>query len=473
MSLKVSQSPIAARLLRGAGAQGFCQVVLVLIRLAEVPLFLHFWGPHLYGEWLMLFAIPSYLAVGDGGFCTAACHDMTMRGQTGDRESVLAVFQSTWLLLVIISVAVGACALTFVNTTPLAHWLGFSIIDQWQLRIILLFLTAYVLIGFQYGLLQGGFWISGRYPLSIFLKALTQLLEFAGLGSSIALGCSPVGAAAGFLGGRLLGFFICWACQRRLSPWLRHGISHVSLSEVRRLFAPAMASLAFPLGNALNVQGIRLVVGLALGPSAVAAFATMRTLARLAVQPGNVINRLIEPELSLAFGLKDEVLFRKLFVKSCQGALWGCMAASLVMVPAAYWVYPIWTGGRIQIAWPTFLILLAVTLVNGLWYTSLMAPYATNSHGRVAVYYSAIYGAAVLAVAYVAAAWIGLSGPALALLAAECAMGVVVIHASLNMSGLGLSEFTLALASAPFGALARTGRLLKFRFGAARPNGPR
>ncbi|MGC9197073.1 MAG: hypothetical protein ACP5IL_16735, partial [Syntrophobacteraceae bacterium] len=242
MTSKKSNSPILARLLKGGGAQGFGQAVQMLIRLAEVPLLLCFWGPHLYGEWLMLFAIPGYLVLGNGGFCSAACHDMTMLSQRGDRQGVLAVFQSTWALLGIITFVVGLCAVTFVNAFPLAHWLGFSIIDQAHTEIVFLLLTAYVLVGFQYGLLYGGFWVAGHYPLGMSLAAVAQLVEFALLASAVAMGYGPVGAAAGLLSGRLLGAVLYWVNHHRLSPWLRYGISHSSFSEVRRLFKPALAS---------------------------------------------------------------------------------------------------------------------------------------------------------------------------------------------------------------------------------------
>lgn len=452
---------VFARLVKGAGAMGFCQTVQVVIRLAEVPLFLGFWGPRLYGEWLMLFAIPSYLTLGNGGFSTAACHDMTMHGQTGDRQGVLAVFQSTWLLLSLISVAIGAFAVTFVSTAPLARWLGFSIIDERQVRIISILLTTYVLVGFQYGLLNGGYYVSGRYPLSLSLQGVNMVLEFALLALAVVLGYGPVGAAAGLLAGRLLGACLYWTCHRRVTPWLRHGISHASFAEVRRLFTPAMASLALPLGDGLNIQGTRLVIGLAIGPPAVAVFATMRTLARLAIQPANLISRLMEPEMSLAFGARNEDLFKKLFGKSCQAALWGSLAACLALLPVAVWVYPIWTAGRVTIYWPTFLILLAVSVVHGVWYTSLMAPFSTNRHGRIAIYYSITYGAAALAMLYMGAAWIGLSGAAMALLGAESAMAVIVIHASLGMTGTTVSRFLRNSVRPPISALRQFSPLLR------------
>ena len=82
----LSENTISLRIIRGLGAQGFSQLVKVIVRLAEVPLLLSFWGAQLYGEWLMVAAIPAYLSVCDGGFAGAACREMSIRCGSGDRN---------------------------------------------------------------------------------------------------------------------------------------------------------------------------------------------------------------------------------------------------------------------------------------------------------------------------------------------------------------------------------------------------
>ena len=105
-------------------------MVQIFIRLAEVPLLLSFWGTQLYGEWLMLSAIPVYLTISDGGFAGAACREMTMRSGAGDRTGTLAVFQSTWVLLIVVSMVMGLLAFGFVEVAPLEKWLGFSAMND-------------------------------------------------------------------------------------------------------------------------------------------------------------------------------------------------------------------------------------------------------------------------------------------------------------------------------------------------------
>ena len=445
----LASKPLLARLFKGTGAQAFSQGVQIIIRLTEVPLLLGFWGPQLYGEWLMLSAIPSYLSIGDGGFSTAACREMAMRSGAGDRKGALTVFQSTWLLLIAVSMTTFILAFGFVRISPLQNWFGFSAMSDRSIRLVLLLLIVHVLVGFQGGLLNGGFWATGRYPKGMYFQAMTQLLEFCGLATAVTFGGGPVQAASGFLGGRICGTILMWLGQRRASPWLRHGFVHASLYELQRLTVPAFASLAFPLGNALNIQGMRLVVGLALGPVAVAVFAPLRTLSNLAMQPRAVINRLIEPEMALTYGAEDSSLFGRLFLKSCQLSFWGCLLAVLMVGAGAYWVFPAWTSGKVVMQWPTFILLLAGVLVNSFWYTALMVPYATNRHGRIAVFYTLLYGAVAFVLAYLGAESIGLIGAALALLLAELAMAAIVIHTALNMTHVTINQWAGSVLKPP------------------------
>jgi hypothetical protein len=157
------------------------------------------------------------------------------------------------------------------------------------------------------------------------------------------------------------------------------------------------------------------------------------------MQPGAIIGRLIQPELALAHGAGENSIFQLIFIRSCQLAIWGCFGVCLLVGPGAYWIFPTWTGGMLLINWPTYLILLAVVLINSVWYTALMAPYATNCHTRIAPYYIFIYGFTSLGFGYTWAAKWGIGGAALALLLAETTMAIVVIQIALPMARIGIA----------------------------------
>ena len=443
------ENGLETRVSRGLGSQAYAQAAYTAIRLSEVPLLLHFWGARGYGEWLMLSAIPAYLALADGGFAGSASRDMSMRSAGGDRAGASAVFQSTAILLLLLTVGAVAVAVPIALFAPFHDWLGFQTIDPRELEAVLVLLVLHTLVGFHSGLLNGGFWCSGRYPLGMFWGTTTQVLEFAMAACAVVLGGGPVQAAAALLAGRVCGTLATRRALIRVTPWLRYGIRDASLSEIRRLAVPSLASLAFPLGNALNIQIMRLVVGVVLGPMAVAVFVPLRTLTNLVSQPRSVVNRLIEPELGMAFGSGDRVLFSRLFLRGCQAAVWLCAVAAIVLLAIAPWFWPAWTGGDVVLPWPLFLFLTAASVVNSVWYTALMVPYATNRHGRFALAYMLVYGLGAIVLAYVGSATAGLSGAGAALLIAELLMAAYVLPAALAMGHEGWSGWASATLRPP------------------------
>lgn len=439
---------VIQRLRKGLGAQGFRQVANLFIRLAEVPLFLSFWGAERYGEWLMVAAIPSYLAMADGGFTGTTQHEMAMRSGAGDRTGALAAFQSTWVLLLILSAVL--MGLTFLATTllPLDHWLKLKSMDGEALTIVILLLAGHVVLNFQSGLVYGGYSCEGRYARGIILWTWMHLFDFAGLALAIVLGGGPVAAATGFLAGRALGLLLFLVDLPRVAPWLSYGWSHASQAQMVRLLRPSLATMAFPLGDALNVQGMRLVIGVILGPVAVAVFSSMRTLCRSAMKPISVVALLIEPEMALAYGADNRALIKELFLRSSQVTVWLVLPACLLLWLFGEQIFQIWTRGEIALDAPLYLWLLLASAANSLWYIALMVPYATNRHGRVAVF-SVAANSGMLLIAGFFMTWIGLPGSGIAVLFAELAMAVWVLPIAFSQSAVDVKIWLGRITSPP------------------------
>jgi len=428
------RSRLVNRLRSGLGAQGVKQAVNVFVRLAEVPLLLSFWGTARYGEWLMVAAIPAYLAMADGGFTGAAQREMTIRKGGDDQKGALAVFQSTWVLLLILSVGMMGLAAVITNTTPLASWLHFTSISNSELSAIVLLLTGQVVLGFQCGLIYGGYSCEGEYGRGTFIVAAMYLLDFLGMGAAIVMGAGPVGAAAGLAVGRAMGLVVFLIDLPRVAPWLRFGWSHASSARVMSLVRPSMASMAFPLGRALNIQGMRLVVGLVLGPSAVAVFSSIRTLCRSALKPVLIVAELVEPEMALAFGSGRLADMRDMLKRSSQVTLWMAVPACAVLWFIGAPLLNIWTTGRIELDVQLYALLLLASVAHSIWFSALMVSYATNRHGRAAVVFLAANLGLLVATA-VLVDHIGIAGAGLAIALFEVVMVAWILPEAFMLSG--------------------------------------
>ena len=431
---------LRSRLKKGLSAQAYAQIVNVLIQLATVPLLITAWGVELYGAWLILTAIPVYLAMSDLGFANAAQNDMTMAVGRGDRAAELETFQSAWLLVLVVSLVVMLVLGGLVPLAPLSDWFDLARLSEDSAVVLLWLLGLHVLLSIQTSLIYAGFHCVGAYGQGQFLLASVRLLEFALLALAVVLGGGPVAAAGAWLAGRVAGTIGMRLVLRRANPDLAIGWSHARMATVKRLARPALASLAFPVGNALNLQGMVIIVGALLSPTAVAVFATLRAMTRFGIQLVGALNATVYPEISAAFGADNTERVRKLHNHACQAAAWVSATVAVALLLFGAWLVELWTAGAVHMQWDIFVLFVAILMVNGLWQASLMLVYATNRHMRFAAVYVAVNLGALVG-AYVLGQMFGLTGVAASVLVAEVIMVVYVVRGCLALLDEPLARF--------------------------------
>ena len=79
-----------------------------VIQLVQVPLLLHFWGETMFGVWLVLTGIPTYLSFSNIGFGSVAGNEMTMLMARKEQDAALGVFQSCWWWIALVMGVTGA-----------------------------------------------------------------------------------------------------------------------------------------------------------------------------------------------------------------------------------------------------------------------------------------------------------------------------------------------------------------------------
>jgi len=313
-------------------------------------------------------------------------------------------------------------------------------------KLIVLLLGLAVLLGMQETLFQAAFRCVGKYPLGTMAKSLVVLTAFLSTMLGVWLHLSPVPVAVLYVAVNAVGVFALWFLLRREVPWIRFGIRHAEWAVIRRLTGPALSFMSFPLVNALNLQGILVVIGYVLGPIAVVTFNTARTISRSAVQGMNLINNAIWPEMSTAFGAGAMDIARMLHRRACQISLLLCLSITLGIAILGDWIWKIWTVGKVPIDPVLLDIMLFQMVVSAFWFTSSVVPMATNQHQRMA---RAMLTATCLALAL---AWslmhvssLGLRGAAIALVAGDAFTAFYVLRESLQLLGDNLRSFARSM----------------------------
>ncbi len=423
-------SNLRNRLLRGFGANGLNQIVTVVIQILSVPIFLESWGKELYGEWLILSAIPTYISMSDIGFTTAAANDMTMNVARGEKSAALEVFQSIWLLLSCISLAIAIITISTVYLFPASDWLNLTKLNPSEVKGVIFLLTLYVLIGMQRNLIVAGFRCDGNYALGVTYAGFLRFFEYGTLITFVSFGASPAIAALSFLISSILGIFLMKITLSQKSKWLVYGYRFASLNNLKKLVNPAIASMSFPLGNAISNQGIIIAIGSTLGPTNVVIFSTLRTLSRLALQVMGMVKNSVSPEISAAYASNEMALARKLHRRACQFSFWMALVTVVILSLLGERIITLWTRNIVSFDRTLFYLMLAIIVISSFWFTSLTVLTSTNNHQKVSIWYL-FATIASLIMAIILIKILGLNGAAIALIFTECLMSFYVVRNSL------------------------------------------
>ena len=432
------------RIINGLGANAFGQIVTIIIQVVSVPIFLKYWGTELYGEWLILSSIQAYFTMSDIGFGSIAANEMTMLVSRGERAEALKVFQSCQVFVGVISIIIFLLAIIISWNSPIENILNLQILGHRVISIIILIMTLEVLINLQIGFLAAGFRCEGDYAKGSLYISFNRLFTYGSINLATIFGASPIIAS-------LISLVVSFVCftfilleLRRCHPWIKFGLSHISISTIKKLIIPSFAFMAFPIGNAFSIQGLITVIGITLGSKSVVVFSTLRTLSRFAWQMINTINNTLWPELSKAFGNGDMNLVRSLHRRACQASIALSSISVIFLSIFGLRIIKVWTIGKITPDPALFYLMLMIILFDSIWLTSSILPISINQHSKLSVYYLISTSFSIFQ-SYLLLPKFGLNAAVLSLITIDLIMTGIVIRISMSISQDNFKSFAFSL----------------------------
>lgn len=416
------RSTLVKRLSSGMGANAFGQTVSVALQLLTLPIFLGEWGAEKYGMWLVLSAIPAYFLVADVGITSAAGNHMAVLFARGDIVGADAAFKCAQLVVLIVctaSVLVGGIIGATLIAVDLASYEELAVVG---------ILVAAVQVSFYGGLVDKIYRATGRYATGVTLQNGVRIVEWLGGIVGLYLSGSYIAVACGTLLGRLVSTI--WLCvfSRSSSYGFSWAIDPQAFALLKILLRPSAAFAAFPIANALSIQGLTLLVGHALGPTAVTTFTTYRTMARLVVQGVSVLSYSLEPECSRLFGRGAFRQLETLHVKAAWLAAVGACLLSLVVFQASPWLLGLWTKGVVESDSSLATLCFIYAATASCWQVPRAVLVSANGHVQLAQLHI-ICAALTLAIGMMFLGPLGVSGAGIAMLVPEAilALGAFIL----------------------------------------------
>jgi O-antigen/teichoic acid export membrane protein len=312
-----------------------------------VPFMIRAWGLEIYGEWLILTAIPSYIMLApDFGLAGAVVNRMAYLTAEGNEQEAVYIYRSSFVVLIIAS----------------GGFVGFGWLIAGWLDWVRVGVTALVpgvaagIIGWsclQIFINQQGFLLSGIYR-SARRNSRLGLLQSAGqifyLGTSLMalwLGCSPYHYAIVLTLASTLFFMVLFIDCRRIMPNFTLSLHGVSLQCVRPYMVPGLGHAGMPLVNGLQNQGVLLVLGSVLGPASVGLFQTARVLSNGVKSVIGLLASAIVVELPALLGENRKGMIERLLIRNTQIGSSLAIGSIVMIFFEGEGIYRLWLGDHV------------------------------------------------------------------------------------------------------------------------------
>lgn len=391
------ESPaVRTKVLRVAGAMMVSNGLSILLQLAMVPALIWAWGAGRYGEWVILYTIPGYLALTDFGIIASANNRIDALCARGQFLSANRTYFNSVLVLggIILAVTVLTTALwvlmgdrfraLFTSTTP-AEVLA---------AVVILFAdTMLTLIHNHHSALYRTL---GRFNATVNWQAFGRVAPMVALCLAAAAGAQIVVAALVMLVLRVITLTAMGLDLRRKIPWLRRAWLRPQRKEIVGLLRKAAGFMALPLSNMLYLHVTTLLVAALTSPVGVAAFSTLRTFTRMIPQFVAIAGRSRWSEIAQANARGEHEAIAAMRRRVLLTTLGLIVAAVIGYLLLGKPFYLLWTGSALPFEWLLFVALVANAAMIAAYYSLEVFLLATN---RVSSYALIFLGATVLQIA--------------------------------------------------------------------------
>ena len=437
------------RLIQGSSANA----VSLLARLAEqlllVPIMLSAWSAHLYGEWLLVAAIPTYFMLSDLGFVSSGSNELARRASLDDEAGLRRFFTDYTSSFLRWSIAAFALIVAIAWFAPFDRWLGLAQMSERDSNLVFTLLIADALVTMNGLALLAGLRARRLFHIGLLLRALSSILILVGMTVAIKFyHAGPVFAAALQLGVRLIEFAAHLVILARRGLHVSYSPFHHNREPMKPFVVTGLQFMLFPLGEAVLLQGVIILLGIFATPALVAVFATHRTLTRITSQLLQLAVNPVRAEAGLLQGEEHRAELAGILVSASRITLWASFAFAIGLLLLGGWIFRIWTHDNLEFHHVLLSVLILATVVEGVWRVTSAVRLGTNRHQPLALGFlaSSLLG---LLCAGLLTSTLGMVGMAWGMVVAHLAMCLVTIPLTVPLIGWSTGGYLAAMLVPP------------------------
>lgn len=268
------------------------------LQLLMVPILLITWGGSVYGEWVIIFTLPSYIALMDLGIISAANNRMDALCAQGRFMAANRTYISSIVVLVLLSVIVLIVAIgcwIFFNETIVGMFETLSS-DSILIIYFLMIMDSLLTIFFNYH--AALYRTINQFHLTVNWQSFGRVMPMLAVCLAASLGGGILIVTQVIIAVRFIFVFALAADLLKRIFWFQKPWMRITRVEVTQLIKSSLGFIALPVSNMLVLHVSTILVALVTSPAGVAAFSTIRTFTRLIPQLVGIIGRALWSEIS-------------------------------------------------------------------------------------------------------------------------------------------------------------------------------
>jgi O-antigen/teichoic acid export membrane protein len=385
--MKSFESQLGGRLRKSFNVNSFAFLINLITQILTVPILLHYWGINLYGEWILLSALSTYILLSNFGITDAFSNEMTILCGKEKYDQASKIFKNSWLAISISSVLVSFILFIFIFSFPPKSILNIQVLSHTDTLIIIALLVGYILSSIQLSIITSAFKAVKEYSFSVSLLNIIRVSEFT-LGIILVyLGYGPKIYIFSSLAIRIAGLLFVIRRLKNKHSWINFSISNFDILSLRQIFKPSVASGGFAFGNLLINQGMILLIGSFLGSAPVVVFNTIRTYSRMLLKVSAISINSYSPEMSSLYGTNKIRLLRFLNRKLIKASFLTSTAIIFLSYFVGEEIIKAWTNDKFPIDHNLYLLILFETFIHSVWYVGHVPITAANKHFNIVLWY--------------------------------------------------------------------------------------
>jgi O-antigen/teichoic acid export membrane protein len=409
-------------------------------QLALVPILLHYWGNQLYGEWLALSAVVTYLGTLDFGMQTYVVNRQNQCYSLNAMDGYTRVLHTGVLVNLVIPAIGLAVALPALSLAPLASWLQLRETDSQTATWVAALLAIQVVYSISYGVLIGIYRTINEYARG---QMIMNVRFFANVTLTVLValwGGRLRGVAAVQLGLLVATSLFVLVDLRRRHPEISIGVGRADWRLGLEFLAPSVMFFGIQMVGALQVQGSTLLITSMFGATVLVVFTSLRTLANMIKQATATVQLALWPEFTSLDAQSAQRSMRTLHLLGSKIVMAIAVCSTVFLLTVGDRLVAFWTRGRVEFDSALMIALLVLACSQAHWFCSSILISACNRH-KFVLRCTTVAGVLGFVLGYVLAHRFGAVGFVYGLAAADaliCGLGLPYFACRM----IGESRFT-------------------------------